>query len=70
MTEKLPRNSNSEQISEEGIVRGTLTEQIENLIGNHRESIQEKESRHRLPQCKVEKMQRTLQKQLKLYTTK
>ena len=33
-------------MSEEGIVHGTLNEQIENLIGNYRENIQEKESRH------------------------
>ena len=43
---KTTRNPNSEQISEEGIVHGTLNEQIENLIGNYRENIQEKEHRH------------------------
>ena len=44
--EKTTRNPNSVQISEEGIEHGTLNEQIENLIGNYRENIQEKESRH------------------------
>ena len=43
---KITRNQNSEQISNEGVVRGTLTEQIEDLNGNHRENIQEKEPRH------------------------
>ena len=43
---KTTRNPNSEQISEEGIVHGTLNEQIENLIGNYRENIHEKEPRH------------------------
>ena len=43
---KTTRNPNSEQISKEGIVHGTLNEQIENLIGNYRENIQEKEPRH------------------------
>ena len=43
---KTTRNPNSEQISEEGIVHGTLNEQIENLIGNYQENIQEKEHRH------------------------
>ena len=43
---KTTRNPNSEQISEEGIVHGTLNEQIENLIGNYWENIQEKEPRH------------------------
>ena len=43
---KTTRIPNSEQISEEGIVHGTLTEQIENLIGNYGENIQEKEPRH------------------------
>ena len=43
---KTTRNPNSEQISEEGIVHGTLNEQIENLIGNYRENIQKKEHRH------------------------
>ena len=46
MTEKPQKNPNSEQISEDGIILGTLTEQIENLIGNYRENIQEKEPRH------------------------
>ena len=43
---KTTKNPNSEQISEEGIVHGTLNEQIENLIGNYWENIQEKEPRH------------------------
>ena len=43
---KTTRNPNSEQISKEGIVHGTQNEQIENLIGNYRENIQEKEHRH------------------------
>ena len=43
---KTTSNPNSEQISEEGTVHGTLSEQIENLIGNYRESNQEKEPRH------------------------
>ena len=43
---KTTRIPNSEQISEEGIVHGTLNEQIENLIGNYWENIQEKEPRH------------------------
>ena len=43
---KTTRNPNSKQISEEGIVHGTLTEQIENLIVSDRENIQEKEPRH------------------------
>ena len=43
---KTTRNPNSEQISEEGIVHGTLNEQKENLIGNYRENTQEKEPRH------------------------
>ena len=44
--EETTRNPNSEQISKEGIVHGTLNEQIENFIGNYQENIQEKESRH------------------------
>ena len=44
--EETTRNPNSEQISKEGIVHGTLNEQVENLIGNYRENVQEKESRH------------------------
>ena len=43
---KTTRNPNSEQMSEEGIVNGTLNEQTENLIGNYQINIQEKESRH------------------------
>ena len=48
---KTTRNPNSEQICKEGIVHGTLNEQIENLIGNYWENIREKEHRHTPVQC-------------------
>ena len=43
---KTTTNLNSEQRSEEGIIHGTLSEQIENLIGNYQENNHEKEPRH------------------------
>ena len=49
---KTTRNPNSEQISEEVIVHGTQSEQIENLIGSYWENNQEKEHRHNPVQWK------------------